>query len=418
MMHGRYGLLGERLSHSYSPLLHSWMGNYVYRLYEKKPQELEEFLHSGCFDGLNVTIPYKKAVIPYCTELSEAATRIGSVNTILCKAGGILYGDNTDYYGFSYLAGLLDLDFQGKKALILGSGGASLTVRAVLEDLGAHPVVTISRSGPDHYGNLEKHQDAEILVNTTPVGMYPEVDAAPLSLSHFPHCKGVLDLIYNPAKTRLILDAEARGIPAIGGLPMLVAQAKRACELFTNQSIPNYRVEEWLTALERETKNIVLIGMPGSGKSSVGLLLAKATGRVFMDTDTMVAAEAGVSIPDLFASRGEAAFRQMETRALANAAKGSGRIIAVGGGIVTVPENLDLLRQNSIVVFLDRDPAGLPTNGRPLSQARGTQALYQERYPLYTAWCDLRIAEPKSAEAAAEEIIQALNLATSKKKEV
>jgi len=409
-MAGRFGLLGERLSHSFSPLLHGMLADYEYRLYEKAPEDVAAFLRSGAFDGLNVTIPYKKTVLPFCAELSDAARRIGSVNTLVRRADGTLFGDNTDAFGFAYMAGLLHADFRGRKALVLGSGGASATAQAVLRKLGADPVLVVSRRGPVNYENLDAHADAEILVNTTPVGMYPHADAAPVSLARLPRLRAVLDLIYNPARTELLLDAEARGVPAVGGLPMLAAQAKAACERFTGARIDDAVIPGLMAAVERQTKNIVLIGMPGSGKTTVGRILAVRTGRPFLDTDDLAADRAGIPVPDFLRQNGEPAFRRLESEILADAASGSGRVLATGGGIVTVPENRKLLRRNSIAVFLDRPPADLPTAGRPLSQSRGVDALYRERLPLYTAWCDLRVENPASPEAAAEEILKNLGL--------
>ena len=237
--HLEYGLLGERLGHSYSPAIHRQLGDYDYQLVELTPEEVGPFLQKGDFQGLNVTMPYKKTVMDFCAELSPAAQRIGSVNTILRRPDGTLYGDNTDYDGFLYLLQSAGAQVQGKKVLVLGSGGSSLTVRTVLADLGAGNIVTISRSGPDNYTNLDRHRDADYIVNTTPVGMYPNNGAAPVDLEQFPNCKGVFDLIYNPAKTQLLLDAERRGMLFANGLGMLVAQAKAAAERFSKSYVEN-----------------------------------------------------------------------------------------------------------------------------------------------------------------------------------
>ncbi len=387
----RFGLLGEKLSHSFSPLIHSYLGDYDYRLFEMPPEDVPAFLQSGDFDGLNVTIPYKKTVIPYCAELSETARKIGSVNTLRRRPDGSLYGDNTDYFGFCRLLDQLPVETASIKALILGSGGASLTVRAVLEDRGAGSVVTISRSGPDNYENLERHKDAGLIVNTTPVGMYPDNGSAPVDLSAFPSCRAVADIIYNPYRTALLLDAEDLSIPCVNGLVMLVAQAKRAAEIFTGQPIDDGVIGAVTDSICRKMKNVVLIGMPGSGKSTTGAALAKLLGREFYDTDALAAEKAGKSIPDMINQDGEAAFRRLETEVLAQVSKKCGVVIATGGGIVKTPENRRLIRQNSFCVFLDRPPEELETRDRPLSQRHGVAALYAERLPLYNSWRDITV---------------------------
>ncbi len=387
----RFYLLGEHLSHSFSPLIHSMLGDYDYHLIEKKPEEVEDFLKHGNFDGLNVTIPYKKTVIPYCDALSDRASRIGSVNTILRQKDGRLFADNTDYDGFLRLIKKLAIDISEKKALILGSGGSSRAVRAVLEDLNAAETIIVSRTGEHNYMNLHRHRDAALIVNTTPVGMYPNNGSIPVSLASFPVCEAVIDIIYNPHRTALLLDAEDRCIPCINGLPMLVAQAKRAAEIFTDSTIDDFLIDEITENIRRRVMNIILIGMPGSGKSTTGAALAKETGRRFIDTDHLVAQKAGKSIPEIFAESGETVFRQLETGALREASKESGCVIATGGGIVKRPENRGLIRQNSTCVFLHRDITSLPIDGRPLSQTNGIEDLAKERLPLYNSWCDFKV---------------------------
>lgn len=386
-----FGLLGAHLSHSFSPLIHSMLGNYEYSLFEKAPEDLEAFLKHGDFSGLNVTIPYKKTVIPYCDALSDCAKRIGSVNTLLKEADGSLFADNTDYDGFLYLTKKLNINITGKKALILGSGGSSLAVRTVLEDLKAGEINIVSRTGENNYHNLHRHRDAALIVNTTPVGMYPNNGAAALELSGFPICEAVIDIIYNPSRTTLLLDAEDMNIPCVNGLPMLVAQAKRAAEFFTGTVIEDSVIDGITGQIERRTKNIILLGMPGSGKSTTSQELARLTGREFIDTDEQIIKKAGKSIPEIFSDSGEEAFRQIETEVLREASKKSGCVIATGGGIVKRPENLRLIRQNGFCVFLDRDIASLPTDGRPLSRQTGVKALAKERLPLYNSWCDLKV---------------------------
>ena len=384
----RCGLLGERLGHSYSPAIHAMLGDYEYRLYECPRDKLGDFLKARDFDGLNVTIPYKKAVLPYCAELSPMAAAIGSVNTLLRRPDGSLYGDNTDAFGFESLLRHAGLDPAGRKCLVLGSGGASATVQAVLRQLGAGSVTVISRGGEDNYGNLSRHRDAELLVNTTPVGMYPGNGLAPVDLTAFPGCRGVVDLIYNPARTALLLQAGRLGIPCAGGLWMLAAQAGRAAELFTGSAVPEDVIPRVTAALRRETENVILIGMPGSGKTTVAMALAEKLRRPVLDSDAAVAETAGIPIPEIFEREGEAGFRRRETAALAELGKRGGIILATGGGSVTRPENYDLLHQNGTILWLQRDIAKLPTDGRPISQSRDLSELLRERTPAYTRFAD------------------------------
>ena len=385
----RCGLLGEHLGHSFSPQIHAELGDYEYRLYEKTPDELEDFLLHGDFDGLNVTIPYKKAVIPFCSGLSDTARAIGSVNTLTRLPDGSLIGDNTDYYGFDHLLRKSGIDPAAGKTLILGSGGASVTVAAVLRSRSAREIVTVSRNGPDNYDNIGKHSDAVLIVNTTPVGMYPACGVSPLpDLGIFQSCRAVIDLIYNPPRTELILQAEERGIPGYDGLAMLSAQAKRAAELFTGRPIPDEMIDIVSSKIAFLTRNIVLIGMPGCGKTTVGEALGKLLGRECADTDARITEAAGKPIPAIFEKNGEDYFRDLETAALRELCKRSGLIIATGGGIVKRPENLRLMRQNAVIVFIDRDINTLQTSGRPLSQRDGVEALAGARLPLYRQWSD------------------------------
>ena len=407
--HKQYGLLGRTLGHSFSPRIHQLLGGYDYRLFEKEPEELEAFLTGGNFAGLNVTIPYKRSVIPFCRALTEQARRIGSVNTIVRRPDGTLLGHNTDYEGFLYMVRSAGVDPAGKKALVLGSGGASLTVRAALADLGAGEVTVISRAGPDNYQNLDRHRDARLIVNATPVGMYPDTESCLLDLDRFPRCEAVLDLIYNPARTQLLLEGEKRGMVIANGLGMLVAQARGSAQLFLGRDIPDGRVAEITRRLEGETRNILLIGMPGCGKSTVGRALAQALGRPLADLDEEIAARAGMSIPEIFAGQGEEAFRRLEHQVLLEAARKSGTVIACGGGIVTRPENFDPMRRNSAVVFLRRDLALLPSAGRPLSQRDGPEKLYRQRKPLYEKAADFAV-DNVTVEGAVSDIMRRLSV--------
>lgn len=383
----KFGLLGRKLGHSFSPQIHSLLGDYEYLLYEKEPEDVEAFVLNKALKGFNITIPYKETVIPFCTELSETAKKIGSVNTII-RRGDKIEGHNTDYYGFIFLLKNAGINPRGKKALILGSGGSSKTAYAALADMGAESITVISRSGKDNYDNIYLHYDAQIIINTTPVGMFPKNGEKPVELSCFKSCKGVADIIYNPAKTALLLDAERLGIKCTNGLPMLVAQAKKASEIFFSSSIDDSVIADIVEKTERQTKNIALIGMPGCGKSSVGKALADITGREFTETDLLIPESAGKSIKEIFSEDGEDEFRRIETEVLAECAKKSGAVISTGGGIVTQQRNLDLLRQNSIIIFLDREINCLPSDGRPLSQKYGVEELANARLPLYNAWCD------------------------------
>lgn len=384
------GLLGEKLGHSYSPQIHSMLADYEYKLFEKSPEELEDFLKSGEFDGLNVTIPYKKSVMPYCAELSPTAAQIGSVNTIVRRSDGSLYGDNTDAFGFENLIVHNGIEVKGKKALVLGTGGASVTAQAVLKNLGASEVVVISRKGEDNYENIAKHADAEIIANTTPVGMYPNNGKAAVDLTQFPKLSGVLDVVYNPARTALLLQAEKLCIPCAGGLYMLVSQAKRSCELFTGKSIPDSEIDRIERVLSHQMQNIVIIGMPGSGKTAVSTMLAERLGRKIFDTDTIVSEKAGVTIPEIFAAQSEAGFRKLETEATAEVGKLSGNIISTGGGVVTVADNYELLHQNGVIVWIERDTNKLARDGRPISLSSDLNELYAARLPLYERFADIK----------------------------
>ena len=399
-----YGLLGRKLGHSWSVPIHTALGCAGYRLYELEPEDLAPFLRRADLGGLNVTIPYKRDVMPLCDEIDPAAADIGSVNTLVRGADGKLRGYNTDIDGFCYMARRAGIGFAGKKVVVLGSGGASLTAQAAARREGAREITVISRSGPDNYGNLDRHADAEIVVNTTPVGMYPGNGAAPVDLSVFPRCEGVLDVIYNPRRTALLLQAEALGIPCCDGLPMLVAQAKTAEERFFGKPISDEENERILSQLRREMGNIVLIGMPGSGKSTVGQLLSHLTSREAVDIDQRIVDRAGCSIPEIFAQGGETAFRALEREETAKAGALTGKILLTGGGVVKTPENYGALRQNGRVYHLLRDLNVLPTDGRPLSQGADLAAMWRQREPLYRAFRDVSMDNNGPAAETAQAI--------------
>ena len=399
-----YGLLGRKLGHSWSVPIHTALGCQGYRLIELEPEELEGFLSQPNIGGLNVTIPYKRDVMPFCDVIDPMAQAIGSVNTLTRRADGKLYAFNTDAAGFCWMAERAGISFAGKKTVVLGSGGASLTAVACAKKLGAREVVVISRSGEHNYDNLGRHADADIVVNTTPVGMYPNNGAAAVDLTAFPKCSGVLDVVYNPRRTALLLQAEELGIPCSDGLPMLVAQAKAAEEHFFEKSIPDSENERILAQLRRECTNIVLIGMPGCGKTTVGQALAKLTGREAVDVDQRIVARAGCSIPEIFAREGEAAFRALEREETAEAGKLSGKIILTGGGVIMDQRNYGPLHQNGRIYHLIRDLDILPTDGRPVSQSTDLHALWERRAPFYARFRDAAIENSGTVEETAAAI--------------
>ena len=403
------GLLGRKLGHSYSPQIHSRLGSYDYSLFEKEPDELGAFLRSGDFTGLNVTIPYKKEVIQYCDTLSPCAKKRMAVNTIVRRSDGTLIGHNTDDFGFRSMLDRSGLNVVNKKVLVLGSGGASATASAVLEEIGAQ-VIVISRSGSNNYGNLHLHKDASVIVNATPVGMYPNTEDSPIDLDLFPILEGVLDLIYNPAHTKLLQGAECRGLVAQNGLWMLVAQAKESAEWFTNTRISDDVISPIHNQLSRQMENLILVGMPGCGKSTVGRILADRTGRVFVDSDMEIIKKTGVSIPEIFANKGEEGFRELESEVLAHLGKQSGLIIATGGGCVTKEKNYAPLHQNGKIIWLQRDLGRLALDGRPLSIPEKLEQMYATRRPLYERFSDIVVSNNGPAEKTVQAILSATGL--------
>ena len=404
-----YGCIGEHLPHSFSKEIHGQIGGYAYELKELTPEELPAFMAARSFRGINVTIPYKQAVIPFLDEIDETARAIGAVNTVVNR-NGKLYGFNTDLDGLTRLIRRIGLDLAGKKILIPGTGGTSRTAAFAAEQLGAREIWKISRTGRDgsltYEEALRDHADAEIILNTTPCGMYPEPDARPLPLEPFHRLEGVADVIYNPLRTRLVLDARSRGIPAEGGLYMLVAQAVRASEHFLDTVYPDGLTDRIYERILRQKENIVLIGMPGSGKSAVGRILAEKTGRSLADTDQLITEKAGKPIPDIFRENGEPAFRDLETEIIRALSKQGGQIISTGGGAVLRPENVTALRQNGRLFWLDRDPEALvPTDDRPLADtAEKMKQLYRVREPVYRAAADEIIPVTGTPEEAADTI--------------
>ncbi|MBQ6676731.1 MAG: AAA family ATPase [Clostridia bacterium] len=403
----RFGLLGRSLSHSHSPRIHGLLGGYGYSLFEKEPEEAERFILSGGWDGLNVTIPYKKTAYRLADEVSATAEKCGSVNTLV-RRNGKIFGDNTDYYGFLCTVNRSGVEIKDKKCLILGDGGAAGAVRAVLADLGAGEIVTISRRGENNYGNLDLHADAEIIVNATPVGMYPENGACPVDLSLFPRLSGVFDLIFNPLKTKLLLDAERLSVPHAGGLYMLVAQAKKSSDLFLGEQKSDDVIDEVYTALKREVENVVLVGMPGCGKTTVGRILADKLGKKLVDTDELIEKETGETIPEIFEKYGEKKFRALETEAAKASGKLTSTVVTTGGGIVKRPDNFDPLRQNGTVVYLTRRIEDLAREGRPLSENADLSKMLAERAPLYEKISDLTVSNDGDPEKTVDLIIEKL----------
>ena len=389
-----YGCIGEHLPHSFSKEIHGEIAAYAYDLKELTPDELPAFLAARSFRGINVTIPYKQAVIPYLNGIDNTARAIGAVNTVVNRDGK-LFGFNTDLYGLTRLIRRTGLDLSGKKVLIPGTGGTSRTAAFAAEQLGARETRKISRTGRDgsltYEDALRDHADAQIILNTTPCGMYPNPDDQPLPLDPFPRLEGVVDVIYNPLRSRLVLEARARGIPSEGGLYMLVAQAVRASEIFLDTAYPEDLTDRVYTQILRRKENLVLIGMPGSGKSAVGKILAEITGKPFIDTDQLIVEKTGKSIPDIFRENGEPAFRDLERKIIREVSLRGGQILSTGGGAILRPENVTALQQNGRLFWLDRNPDDLvPTNDRPLADTDAKmKQLYRDREPLYRAAADI-----------------------------
>lgn len=401
----RYGCIGSTLIHSFSKEIHARLADYDYELIELTEEELGPFLTAKEFAAVNVTMPYKQAVIPYLDEVSDVARRIGAVNTIVHREGK-LYGYNTDYYGMKALTQRLGLDLQGKKVLILGTGGTAKTACVMATDLGAARVLTVSRrqaAGVVTYAEaVPEHTDAQIIINTTPVGMFPDGDATPIDLTPFAALEGVVDAVYNPLRTNLVLDAQARGIPAEGGLYMLVMQAVAAAEKFTDTAIDRHRAEDVYASILASIENVVLIGMPGCGKSTIGGRLP-VDGYAFIDTDSAVEKRCGRTIRELIATKGEGCFRDMESAVIRNLSPRNGLVVATGGGAVLREKNVRHLKRNGRLFFLDVPLACLPTTAdRPLSDtAEKLAALYEQRIDMYRTAADVVVPYATIEEMAA-----------------
>lgn len=396
-----YGCIGERLTHSFSKIIHSKIADYDYELKEIARDELDSFMKAADFKAINVTIPYKQAVIPYLYEISDTARKIGAVNTIVNKDGR-LYGYNTDYEGMRALIKRQGADLKNKKVLVLGSGGTSKTAAAVAESLGAKEVLRVSRGGNDGavtYGYaLAHHTDAGAIINTTPCGMFPNIGETAIDLSLFPDLESVTDAVYNPLSSALVTKAREMGINAVGGLYMLVAQAVYACEKFTGSSIPSRITDSVYKSILLDKRNIVLIGMPGCGKTTIGKAVAEETQKEFIDTDDEIIRKTGMSIPEIFQKFGEKKFREIESQVIKEVAALQSAVIATGGGAVLNPENISLLRENGITVFIDRPIDDLvTTDDRPLSSNRELlEKRYKERYDIYKSSADAVINAVKN----------------------
>ena len=407
----KYGCIGEHLGHSFSREIHARLSDYEYELCEVAKDKLSDFATRRDFIAINVTIPYKEMILPHIYELDEGARLIGAVNTVVNRDGR-LYGYNTDFYGMTELIKHAKVDIKGKKVAILGTGGTAKTAFAVVTSLGAGEIVRVSRTARDGICDYEslytEHTDVEVIINTTPVGMYRDFDGVPVDISKFPALSGVIDAVYNPLRTKLVSDAQAKGIKAEGGLYMLVAQAVRASEIFLNKEYPSGTTERVFREMMEDKENIVLIGMPSSGKTTVARLLAKDTWREVIDTDERIVAEVGCPITEIFANEGEAKFREYEAQIIRGVAQDTGKIISTGGGAIVNPVNVERLKRNGKLYFIDRPLSELlPTADRPLSSTReAIEKRYHERYDLYLGYADVRIDATSDAQQVADSITE------------
>lgn len=407
----QYGLIGEHLGHSYSPEIHSQIADYTYELKEIPRGELDAFMKAKAFSAINVTIPYKQDVIPYLDEISLQAEAIGAVNTIV-NVNGHLKGTNTDFAGMTALIRKLSLKLEGKKVLILGTGGTSRTARAVARAQGASDILRVSRNGNDDAVTYEEamndHSDARILINTTPAGMFPNIHGKAIDINCFPDLEGVIDAVYNPLRTELVLDAQKKGIPAEGGLYMLAAQGVYACGEFLSEPMDDAMIDKAYKSVLNGKRNIVLIGMPSCGKSTIGGKLSEYLGRELIDTDEEVVRKVGMDISDYFGTYGEDAFRDRESEVIEDLAVSDGKIIATGGGAILREENVRNLKRNGLVVFLDRPLEKLiATDDRPLSSSIDALVKrYNERIDIYRSCADVLIDAADGIEDVARRVIE------------
>ncbi|MDL2217279.1 AAA family ATPase [Christensenellaceae bacterium OttesenSCG-928-M15] len=384
-----FGLLGETLTHSYSPMIYRQFGIEDYRLFSMQKEKIAGFLKSGKLKGLNVTIPYKKTVLPFCDTLSDIAKRMGNVNTLKFLDDGSVYGHNTDYEGFLLMLRKADIALHGKKIMLLGTGGAASTASFAARDAGAASITCISRKGENNYAHIHRFEDTQVLINCTPVGMHPSCGGTPVSLNSLPALEGVVDLVYNPWRTNLLLEAAARNIPCAGGLTMLVEQARAAASVFLSREIQEEAANSAYSHVLHETLNIVLTGMPGCGKSTTGRALAKRMSRPFFDTDDLILEKTGRTAAQIIETDGEAAMRKIEAAIIEEKTKESGIVLATGGGAILLEENRRAMRRNGRVYWLKRPLEALPIDGRPLS--KNLPALYEARKPFYAMTTDAAI---------------------------
>ncbi|MBQ6847890.1 MAG: shikimate dehydrogenase [Clostridia bacterium] len=405
-----YGLVGEKLRHSFSKIIHNKLYSAPYELKEIPQNEVKEFMLKRDFKGINVTIPYKETVIPFLDVISDNAKQIGAVNTVVNK-GGKLYGYNTDFLGLKELITHNNIEIKGKKVLILGSGGTSKTAKAVAECLDAKQIFCLSRKGGKglitYNEALKNHRDAEIIINTTPCGMYPNIGESAIDISNFPQLEGVVDVVYNPLSSALVVEARNKKIKAIGGLYMLVSQAVFAAEFFLDTVFDRKKIDEIYKTIENEKKNIVLIGMPGVGKTTIGKELAKALDKEFVDTDDEIVKKEAILIPEIFATKGEGYFRQLESEVIKEISAKQGLVIATGGGAILNSLNIDLLKENGTVYFLDRNVEDIvATSDRPLSSNReDLLKRYEERYPIYLSSADFKVNCTSDVQKNIKEVI-------------
>ena len=410
-----YGLIGAKLGHSFSPTIHNKLFGYNYSLLEIPETEIADFLTKKEFKAINVTIPYKQTVIPFLDEISQTARKIGAVNTVVNK-NGKLYGYNTDFVGMRDLIQKNNIEIEGKTVAILGSGGTSKTAKAVAESLGATKIYIVSKSGKENSISYEKlyeiEREIEVIINTTPCGMYPNINESAVEIEKFHNLCGVVDAIYNPLKTKLVCDAKQRGIKAVGGLYMLVSQAAAAAEKFVEKDVSTKEVEKIYNDLYKHKENIVLIGMPGCGKTTIGKALSKELSKDFIDTDELIVIKENTPIPEIFEQKGETAFRDIESLVVKEVSSLSSKIISTGGGVVKRPENINLLKQNGRIIFLDRPIENiLPTEDRPLSSnIHDLKKRYDERYSVYCSSCDIHINCTENIEENIALILKELNL--------